>query len=111
MKKTARFNTEEAAFLAEAASKGQLVSYGHFAKKFGGIPQGQGHKLTAMGVRLRQEGLPLLPVLVVNQDTGIPSADAKFYKVVGMEEEDLKAEQSRCFAYDWTKEPFWKEQT
>ena len=109
MRMTGRFNAEEAFFLASAARRGDLVTYGEFAGVFGGIPQGQGGKLTEMGERLRAHKLPLLPVLVVNANTRLPSSDAVFYARLRLEEADLRDEQQRCFDYDWTHAPFWKD--
>ena len=108
MKKATRFNNAEAAFLARAAQVRETVTYGEFAERFGGIAQGQGGKLTEMGLRLKDVLLPLLPVLVVNKVTKLPSGDAKFYATLGMNEEDVKMEQERCFAHDWTRESFWE---
>lgn len=50
-----------------------------------------------------------MPVLVVNKETGLPSADAQFYRRLGMEEDALVAEQQKCFDHDWTTAPFWKD--
>jgi len=105
-----RFDPAEAAYLSRKASEGELVTYGEFARRFGGIAQGQGSKLTQMGERLRAHNLPLLPVLVVNAESNLPSKDASFYKRLGFEDEDaLQVEQQKCFDHDWTNAPFWKE--
>lgn len=108
----ARFDTREAAYLSRAAARRQLVTYGEFAHEFGGIAHGQGPNLTAMGDRLKKEGLPLLPVLVVNKETKLPSPDASFYARLGLGgEAALRKEQQRCFDFDWTTQPFWTDAT
>lgn len=104
-----RFNREEAAFLARAALRRETVSYGTFAAAFGYANQGCGPVLTQMGQRLKAGGLPLLPVLVVSKETGLPSADARFYRSLGLSDTDIANEQERCFSFDWTKAPFWEE--
>tara|TARA_R100000322_G_scaffold75912_5_gene47549 strand:+ start:13642 stop:13974 length:333 start_codon:yes stop_codon:yes gene_type:complete len=105
-----RFSPEQAAFLAIAATEQRLVTYGEFADRFGGIAQGWGAKLTEMGEWLKDQGLPLLPVLVVNKQTRLPSADANFYRRLGLDEEGLKREQQACFNFDWSTQPFWTEE-
>lgn len=104
-----KFDTDQAAFLARAAVQKHTVTYGEFVKGFGYANQGCGEVLTQMGERLRHRDLPLLPVLVVNQKTKLPSSDASFYDRLGIGDEDaMRKEQDACFDYDLTKAPFWK---
>lgn len=89
-------------FLKQAAAARQTVTYGELAKTFGGIPNGWGPKLTAIATSLYLRGLPLLPVLVVRKNTGLPSTGAEIYSLFGITTaEDVQREQERCFVYDW----------
>ncbi|WP_371054543.1 hypothetical protein [Rhodosalinus sp. K401] len=63
-----------------------------------------------MGERLRHEKLPLLPVLVVNKETGVPSEDADFYRRLGLDRDGIELEQQNCFEHDWTNAPFWSDE-
>lgn len=86
------------------------MTYGEFAEVFGYANQGCGNVLSNMGMRLKEHSLPLLPVLVVSKGSDLPSADAGFYEALGLDNEAaLRAEQHRCFEHDWSKEPFWSE--
>jgi hypothetical protein len=102
-----QFDRHKADFLAKAASQAQTVTYAEFAARFGLANQGCGKVLTEMGERLRAEKLPLLPVLVVNKKTGLPSGDAEFYKRLGLDQDGVREEQQKCFAHDWTTASFW----
>ena len=107
--KAPAFAPEQAYYLAMAATEGRLVTYGEMAKQFGGIAQGWGPKLTQMGRRLHAHDLPVLPVIVVSKGTDVPSPDADFYREIGLlTEDDMRAEQQRCFNHDWTTAPFWE---
>lgn len=106
-----RFNTQQANFLARAAREGRKVTYGEFAGRFGLANQGCGLVLTEMGERLKLFGLPLLPVIVVNKETGLPSKDATFYARLGLaNDDDIMTAQQDCFDYDWSKATFWREE-
>jgi hypothetical protein len=58
--------------------------------------------LNAIAARLRKLGHPLLPVLVVAADTGMPSTGAAIYRNLGLvDSEAIEAEQRRCYDFDW----------
>lgn len=95
-----------AKYLAACASAGSRITYGQLSGKFGGIARGWGDVLGGIALRCRDAGYPVLPVIVVSADTGMPSVDAVLYEDLGIVgEEAVRAEQARCFAMDWTKTP------
>ncbi|GAB5448461.1 hypothetical protein [Gymnodinialimonas sp.] len=105
MPKSTRFVPDEARYLVQIARQRETVTYGVFAAEFG-LPNQCGPQLSAMCERLAENGLPLLPVLVVTKGSTLPSPDAGFYAKHNMDESALRAEQERCFEYDWAATPF-----
>ncbi|CAM5766350.1 hypothetical protein LMIY3S_01793 [Labrys miyagiensis] len=96
------FRRDVALFLTDVARAGRTVTYGDVALRFGGIARGYGPCLTAIAERLYKHGHPLLPVLVVSADTGLPSLGAEIYRRLGLQDEEaIRAEQQKCFACDW----------
>lgn len=85
--------------------KRKTITYGDLSKEFGNVlPRSWGTPLTEIASRLKTKGLPLLPVIVVSHETGLPSINAKIYKASGISNDlEMRAEQQRCFAHDWTK--------
>jgi len=82
------------------------VTYGELAKQFGGIARGYGDRLGGVTLWCHDEGLPRLPVLVVNKATGRPSLGAVLYKDLGLTSaSDIAAEQQKCFETDWSQTP------
>jgi hypothetical protein len=79
--------------LVLAAKTQTVLSYAMVAQMTG-LPNECGDVLGYIAFYCMQRKLPILPSLVVNQQTGRPSAE--FY-----ENMDIAAEQSRCFVYNW----------
>ena len=97
-----RFRLDIALYIADAARVHRKVTYGELSARFGGIPNGWGPVLSAIATRLHKRGCPLLPVLVVSVDTGLPSVSAAIYRQFGLSsDEALRREQQRCFDFDW----------
>ncbi|RYG87720.1 MAG: hypothetical protein EON59_06610 [Alphaproteobacteria bacterium] len=96
------YRLDVARYLADLALNSQTVTYGELAARFGGTARGWGNPLSAIAIRCRDGGYPMLSTLVVNAITRLPSIDAKLYHAFGLvTAEDLMAEQFRCFAFDW----------
>ena len=97
-----RFRLDVALYLGDAARVGRKVSYGELTARFGNPPEGWGAILAAIASGLRKRGAPLLPVLVVAVDTGLPPVKAAIYRQFGLSGEDaIRGEQKRCFEFDW----------
>lgn len=93
--------------LIGVARRGLTVSYAKIAKECGGIARGQGQRLNALTQTCHDRALPLLPILVVNQSTRLPSVNAEIYQRLGLTSRAaILAEQQRCFAHDWTDVTF-----
>lgn len=89
-------------YLAKAASARRKVTYGELAAQFGGIARGYGNRLGGVTLWCHDRGLPKLPVLVVNKETGRPSLGAVLYKDLGLiSADDIAAEQRKCFEMQW----------
>ena len=97
-----RYRLDVALYVADAAAVRRKVTYGELSAKFGGVLNGWGPVLTAIATRLHRRGCPLLPVLVVSVDTGMPSVTASIYRQFGLlGEEAIRREQQKCFDFDW----------
>jgi alkylated DNA nucleotide flippase Atl1 len=98
------FRLDVAKFISAAAREGKTVTYGQIAEKFGGTPRGWGDVLGGIAIRCHENSLPVLPVLVVNASTKMPSVDAVLYEDLGLADADaIRSEQQRCIAFDWTR--------
>lgn len=95
------YRRDVAVYLAKAASGGSLVTYGKLADEFGGTARGYGDVLCGIAIRCHEAGLPLLSVIVVNQETRLPSVDALIYRDLGLDDAAVLVEQERCFKHDW----------
>lgn len=101
-----KFRRDVAQHLASLAQNRATITYGELAKRFGGVPRGWGDALGGIAIRCYEAKLPLLSVLVVNAATDEPSPDALLYEDLGVSGSDaIKAEQERCFCFDWSKTP------
>jgi hypothetical protein len=97
-----RFRLDVALYIADAARVGRRVSYGELIARFGETTEAWGAILVAIASGLRKRGCPLLPVLVVAVDTGLPPLNAAIYRQFGLSsEEAIRREQQRCFEFDW----------
>jgi hypothetical protein len=102
------YRLDVASHLARLAQTGKTTTYGALSQQFGGIARGWGDTLSGIALRCHKHGYPLLSVLVVSADTGLPSVDADLYRYLGVEDaEALKAEQQVCFGFDWSVTPLW----
>lgn len=98
------YRLDVAKFLVKKALLGSLVTYGELTAQFGGINQGWGNTLSGIALRCHKARLPLLSVIVVSKDTGMPSIDAIVYEDLGLSNStEIADEQARCFEYDWKK--------
>lgn len=98
------FRLDVARFIAGAASRGETVTYGEIAREFGGTARGWGDVLGGIAIRCYENKLPLLPVLVVNSSSLMPSVDAVLYTDLGLVgAEAIESEQERCKSFDWSK--------
>ena len=80
--------------LVGAAHNRQTLTYGILAEILGFKGAGVlGHTLGHIMHYCREENLPALTVLVVNQETGLPGA--------GLTETDLNAEREAVFDFKW----------
>jgi len=96
------YDHDVAVFLANLATKGDLITYGNLSKEFGRTPRGWGDTLGGIAIRCHEASLPLLPVIVVNAETRQPSVDAVLYTDLGLPDSvSISEEQKRCFAFDW----------
>jgi hypothetical protein len=80
--------------LVFAAREQKIVSY-NMLSKMTGMAKVSGPVLYYIYCYCKQEGLPFLNYLVVNQPTGRPGDECPGNL------SDLHAEQSRVFVYDW----------
>lgn len=95
-----RFRLDVALYVAAAARVERKVTYGELSAKFGDLPNGWGPILAVMASRLHKLGCPLLPVLVVSVDTGLPSETIyRRFGLVGAEA--TRTEQQKCYDFDW----------
>ena len=101
-----RYRHDLARHLAKVASNRKLITYGDLAGIFGGTARGWGDVLSGIAIRCHEAKLPLLPVIVVNAESRLPSIDALIYRDFGLNNDDaVIAEQQRCFALDWQSTP------
>ena len=79
--------------LIARATNRQTLTYGELAKAIGnpGLALGIGHDLDLIADYCRENGLPSLWVIVVNQQTGTSS----------QEPENVGAERERVYAHPW----------
>ena len=97
-----RFRLDVALYIADAARVGRKVTYGELTARFGESTEGWGAILAAIASGLHKRGCPLLPVLVVAVDTGLPSMNAAIYRQFGLSsEEAIRREQQKCHEFDW----------
>ncbi|MEP0941941.1 MAG: hypothetical protein ABJH63_08835 [Rhizobiaceae bacterium] len=90
--------------LVKLACQRKTITYGELAEKFGGIARGRTNPLTAIAVRCRAYGEPLISVLVVLKGTKLPSPNALIYPRLGLTNpEEFGDERERCFDFDWSK--------
>lgn len=100
------FRFDVAQHIAAAAARRETITYGDLTREFGGTDRGWGDTLGGIALRCHKGGWPVLSVLVVSKQTGLPSPDARLYLDLGLHNVDaMVAEQQRCFAVDWTKTP------
>jgi hypothetical protein len=106
---TNAYRHDVACYLASLAHDRGTITYGELADRFGGTARGWGDALGGIAIRCRDHNLPLLPVLVVTKDTGLPSTDAALYEDLGLHtQDDVKTEQARCHSFNWLATPLWK---
>ena len=80
--------------LVSKATNRQTMTYGMLAEILGFRGAGTiGQFLDPVMIYCRQNGLPPLTVVVVNQDSGLPGA--------GLPGTDLHVDRERTFNYDW----------
>lgn len=96
-----RYHRDVALHLSQLASRRAVITYAELSELFGRGPRNWGQPLCGITIRCHDNGLPLLPVIVVNKSTGLPSRDAVLYEHLGLDTIDLQAEQIRCFDFDW----------
>ena len=98
-----QYRADLAIYLQGLAMIGETRTYTQLTEKFGRGPRLWGDPLGGITLKCHELAVPLLPVLIVNKQTGNPSADALLYKDLGlMTDEELEAEQERCFDFDWS---------
>lgn len=91
--------------LVGVALAGGTVTYQQFADITGGIARGQGPRLNRIGAACFAADVPLLSILVVAGDSGLPSTGASFYADRGiLSEEAIRDEIARCGSYAWNAE-------
>jgi hypothetical protein len=96
-----RFRLDVALYIAHAACVGRKITYGELSAKFGDLPNGWEPILAVIAGRLHKWGCPLLPVLVVAMDTGLPSEP--IYRQFGLEGvAATRREQHRCYDFNWS---------
>ena len=97
-----RFRLDVALYIADAARVGRKVTNGELIARFGETAESWTAILAAIAGGLYKRGCPLLPVLVVAVDTGLPSLNEATYRQYGLVgEEALRGEQRRCHDFDW----------
>jgi hypothetical protein len=95
-----RFRLDVALYVAAAARVERKVTYGELSAKFGDLPDGLGPILAVIAGRLHKCGCPLLPVLVVSVETGLPSET--IYRPFGLvDAAATRREQQKCYDFDW----------
>ncbi len=100
------YRDDVAQHLAGIASERRTVTYGDLQSRFGIIARAWGAILDEITKRCAASGVPLLPVLVVDKKTALPSAAARSYEQYGLRTpEDFLAEQQRCFDFNWRATP------
>jgi hypothetical protein len=100
------YRRDVAMFLARLAAEGKKITYGELSKHFEVNHRRWGDILGGIAIRCHEAGLPLLAVIVVAKDSEVPSVDALLYQDLGCKsEQDVKEEQQRCFAFDWSASP------
>lgn len=106
-KLTNAFRFDVACHLAKVAMERRKMTYGELAEKFGGVARGWGDALGGIALRCKDNGLPLLAVLVVSSETEMPSLDADIYSHLGLNTPaDIVAEQQKCFDFNWASTLF-----
>lgn len=87
----------------------QTITYGDLAKLMTGgeksslgkrAGQWKGMRLGFLYAYCKERGLPLLPVIVVTKETGLP-ADMAPYRPNKLDGPDPNAERERVFHFDW----------
>ncbi|RNJ45826.1 hypothetical protein B5V01_11070 [Mesorhizobium erdmanii] len=79
---------------------GRKVTYGELSAKFGDPVNGWEPILAVIACRLHKRGCPMLPVLVVDADTGLPNEAAYHqFGLVGVAA--MRREQERCYDFNW----------
>jgi hypothetical protein len=95
-----RFRLDVALHVAHAARVGRKVAYGELSAKFGDPANGWGPTLAIIASRLHKRGCPLLPVLVVAVDTGLPNETiCRQFGLVGVGA--TRREQQKCYDFNW----------
>ncbi|MEO3389381.1 hypothetical protein [Mesorhizobium sp. CAU 1741] len=101
-----KYDHDVARYLAETATRKCLISYGELGDAFGRSARGWGDVLGGIALRCHEHGLPLLPVIVVEKKSRLPSTGALLYKDLGMIDDSAVATmQQRCFEHDWSRTP------
>jgi hypothetical protein len=97
-----RYDPRLAEFLAVTAKQGAVLTYTDLGQAFVRPARGWGDELGGVAIECQKRGWPILPVIVVTKRTGMPSDGAALYRDMGFETtEKLRAEQQRCFTFDW----------
>jgi hypothetical protein len=97
-----RFRLDIALYLADAAGVGRKVADAELTARFGEPPAGWRAILTTIAGGLHKRGWPLLPVMLVAIDTGLPPANGVAFEQFGLAgEQDLRSEQQKCRDFDW----------
>ncbi len=84
--------------LIAAAHERQTLTYEMVAEKVGVHYNGVGYFLEAITGYCRKNGYPLLPVLVVQKDSGRPGAWKKLQC-------NINRERERVYRFDWYRLP------
>jgi hypothetical protein len=97
-----RFRLDIALYLADAAGVGRKVADAELSARFGRPAGGWAPILTTIAAGLQKRGCPLLPVMLVATDTGLPPVDGVAFERFGLAgDRDLRREQQRCCDFDW----------
>ncbi|MEL6477085.1 MAG: hypothetical protein AAFR17_07135 [Pseudomonadota bacterium] len=89
-------------FLVDIARSQRLITYADLARECGGAARRQTPRLRVLAERCHALGVPLLPVLVVNAMTRLPTLQAEIYRRRGLiSRTAILAEQERCFHEPW----------
>lgn len=84
--------------LVGVATRRETITYGTLAGYMGYVVTlGIFPTLDVVAEFCQQDDLPMLPVIVVNQETGLPGEGILRH----IDEEELNSEREKVYAYDW----------